>query len=160
MTTHKPKAVGNLDGKDSVYDENGYRKVRVTFDTGAGESVTPPGEFEEFEIKQSEGSKRGWWYEGAHVDKDGNSVPIYNEGQREVSATTEEFQPRACVFQVAKVAKPLLSAAQVTKAGFLAILDAPDQASCLLQKKSGSKTKLKIDNGVYVLDLWVKKPGF
>ena len=87
-------------------------------------------------------------------------MPIYNEGQREVSSMTEEFQPRACVFQVAKVSKPLLSAAQVTKAGFLAILDAPGQSSYLLHKKSGSKTKLKIDNGVYVLDLWVKKPGF
>ena len=72
LTTHKPKAVGNLAGKEPAYDGNGYRKVRVTFDTGAGESVTPPGEFEEFEVKESEGSKRGWWYEGAHVDKEGN----------------------------------------------------------------------------------------
>ena len=87
-------------------------------------------------------------------------MPIFNEGQREVNATTEEFQPRACVFQVAKVSKPLLSAGQVTKAGFLAILDGPGQESYLLHKKSGSRTKLKLDNGVYVLDLWIKKPGF
>ena len=92
--------------------------------------------------------------------KNGEAIPIYNEGQREVQATTEEFQARACVFQVAKVSKPLLSAAQVTKAGFIAILDGPNQESCLLHKKTGSRTSLKLDNGVYVLDLWVKKPGF
>ena len=94
------------------------------------------------------------------MDKEGNSVPIYNEDQREVSATTEEFQARACIFQVAKVSKPLLSAAQVAKAGFLAVLDGPGQESYLLHKRSGSKTKLKLDNGLYVLDLWVRKPGF
>ena len=60
---------------------------------------------------------------------------------------------------MAKVSKPLLSAAQVTKAGFLAILDGPGQESYLLHKKTGSKTGLKLDNVVYVLDLWVKKPG-
>ena len=70
LTTHKPLSVGNLNGKDQ-YDQEGYRKVRVTFDTGAGESVSPPGEFEEFDIKESEGSKKGWWYEGAHVDEKG-----------------------------------------------------------------------------------------
>ena len=90
----------------------------------------------------------------------GEAIPIYNEGQREVKATTEEFQARACVFQVAKVAKPLLSAAQVTKAGFIAILDGPNHESYLLHKKTGSRTSLKLDNGVYVLDLWVRKPGF
>ena len=41
LTTHKPLSVGNLNGKDQ-YDQEGYRKVRVTFDTGAGESVSPP----------------------------------------------------------------------------------------------------------------------
>ena len=72
----------------------------------------------------------------------------------------DEFQARACIFQVAQVSKPLLSAAQVTKAGFLAILDGPGHDSYLLHKRTGSRTKLKLDNGVYVLDLWVRKPSF
>ena len=59
LTTHKPKAVSNLEGRDHAYEDSGYRKVRVTFDTGAGESVTPPGEFQEFDIKESEGSRKG-----------------------------------------------------------------------------------------------------
>ena len=53
---------------------------------------------------------------------------------------------------MAKVSKPLLSAAQVTKAGVLAFLDGPGQESYLLHKKTGSRTGLKLDNGVYVLD--------
>ena len=41
--------------------------------------LAPPREFEEFEIKESEGSKKGWWYEGAHVTEKGEAIPIYNE---------------------------------------------------------------------------------
>ena len=69
LTTHKPKSINNLDEKEPAYDTTGYRKVRVTFDTGAGESVTPPGEFQEFEVKESEGSRKGWWYEGPTEEK-------------------------------------------------------------------------------------------
>ena len=63
------------------------------------------------------------------------------------------------MFQVAKVTKPLLSASQVTKAGFLAVLDGPGCESYLIHKKTQAKTKLKMDNGVYCLDLWVKDPS-
>ena len=75
-----------------------------------------------------------------------------------MNSLTEEFQNRTCVLQVGKVNKPLLSAAQVTKAGFLAILDGPGQDSYLLHKKTQAKTRLKLDNGVCCLDLWVKNP--
>ena len=76
-----------------------------------------------------------------------------------MQSLTEEFQNRTCVFQVGKVTKPLLSAAQVTKAGFLAVLDGPGHDSYLLHKKTQAKTKLKMDNGVYCLDLWIKDPS-
>ena len=109
-------------------------------------------EFSEFPIKESEGSKRGWWYESANGDE------ILNEGEKVVKTTTDEFQNRACVFQVAKVTKPLLSASQVTKAGFLAVLDGPGSESYLIHKETVAKTKLEMDNGVYCLDLWVKNP--
>ena len=124
----------------------------MLFDTGAGESVAPVDEFSEFPTKESEGSKRGWWYESA------NGEEIFNEGEKIVKTTTEEFQNRACVFQIAKVSKPLLSASQVTKAGFLAVLDGPGGESFLIHKDTRAKTKLKMDNGVYRLDLWVKNP--
>ena len=55
---HKPKSVNNLE-KESKYNKEGYRKVRVLFDTGAGESVAPVDEFSELPIQESEGSKRG-----------------------------------------------------------------------------------------------------
>ena len=152
LAIHKPKDLNNLEGKEMKYNRNGYRKVRVLFDTGAGESVAPPGEFTEFPIRESEGSRKGWFYEAA------NGEGIDNEGEQVVKTTTNEFQSRACVFQVAKVSKPLLSAAQVTKAGFLAVLDGPGNSSYLFHKKSGAKTKLNIENGVYCLDLWIKDP--
>ena len=81
-----------------------------------------------------------------------------NEGQKVVNAFTEEYQNRACIFQVAAVTKPLMSAAQVTRAGFLAILDGPGGDSYLLHKKTKAKTALKLENGVYCLDLWIKNP--
>ena len=153
LAIHKPKEVNSLNGKEIKYDGSGFRKVRVLFDTGAGESVAPPEEFAEFPIKESEGSKKGWFYESA------NGEEIHNEGEKEVKAFTEEYQNRACIFQIAKVTKPLLSAAQVTRAGFLAVLDGPGNESYLIHKKSKARTALKLENGVYCLDLWVKDPN-
>ena len=124
LAIHKPQSVNNVNGKEVKYDK-GYRKVRVLFDTGAGESIVPPEEFEEFPVQESEGSRKGWFYEAAN----GEEIP--NEGEKVVQSLTEEFQNRTCVFQVGKVTKPLLSAAQVTKAGFLAVLDGPGQESYL-----------------------------
>ena len=152
LAVHKPKSVNNINGKEPKYNKEGYRKVRVLFDTGAGESVAPPDEFAEFPVQESEGSRKGWWYESA------NGEEIQNEGEKVVKTITEEFQNRACVFQVAKVTKPLRSAGQVTKAGFLAILDGPGCESYLLHKKTNAKTTLKMDSGVYCLDLRVKDP--
>ena len=148
----KPKTVNNINGQEPSYDTNGYRKVRVLFDTGAGESVAPSDEFVEFPTQESEGSRRGWAYECA------NGKEVENEGQKVVNAVTEEFQSRACIFQVAAVTKPLMSAAQVTRAGFLAILDGPGGNSYLLHKKTKARTALKLENGVYCLDLWIKNP--
>ena len=148
----KPQTVNNVNGKEAKYGKEGYRKVRVLFDTGAGESIAPADEFGEFPVQESEGSRKGWFYEAAN----GEEIP--NEGERVVKSQTEEFQNRTCVFQVGPVTKPLLSAAQVTKAGFLAILDGPGQESYLLHKKTQAKTSLKLDNGVYCLDLWIRNP--
>ena len=58
LAIRKPQSVNNLNGKEAKYGKEGYRKVRVLFDTGAGESVVPPEEFEEFPIQESEGSRK------------------------------------------------------------------------------------------------------
>ena len=77
LAIHKPQSVNNLNGKkETKYDKEGYRKVRVLFDTGAGESVIPPEEFEEYPVQESEGSRKGWFCEAAN----GEEIP--NEGEK------------------------------------------------------------------------------
>ena len=132
---------------------NWWRKVRVTFDSGAAESVTQSAAFPGFEVKESRGSKLEQSYQAAG----GKEIP--NEGQIAIQAQTDEFQDRNVVFQVCPVTKPLFAAAQAAKAGFQTVLD--ENGSYMLHKKSGQKTKLEVVNGVYVFDLWVRQePGF
>ncbi len=70
-----------------------------------------------------------------------------NEGEREVKGVTNAFQSRACIFQIAKVTKPLLAAAQVARAGFITVLAGPGEESYLWHKKTGEKTQLQLENG-------------
>ena len=50
-----------------------------------------------------------------------------------------------------------MSAAQVARAGFRTVLDGPGEESYMMHKKTGEKTQLRLENGVYVFDLWVKE---
>ena len=151
ISVPQPTELAPVSNVPAVVD--GWRKVRVTFDSGAAESVTPASAFPGFEVKESRGSKMGQSYQAAG----GKEIP--NQGQIQVEGQTEEYQNRNVVFQICPVTKPLFAAAQAAKAGFKNVLD--DEGSHMLHKKTGQKTKLEVVNGVYVFDLWVKdKEGF
>ena len=147
LKLNQPAELAPVSNVPAVVD--GWRKVRVTFDSGAAESVTPSSAFPGFEVKESRGSKMGQNYQAAG----GKEIP--NEGQVAIQGQTDEYQDRNVVFQVCPVTKPLFAAAQAAKAGFQTVLD--EEGSYMLHKKTGQKTKLEVVNGVYVFDLWVRQ---
>ena len=54
----------------------------------------------------------------------------------------------------------LPSWAKNARAGFASWLDAPEEESYVIHKKSGKKIGLKWVNGVYKMQAWVRNPGF
>ena len=128
----------------------GWIRVPVTYDTGAGESVAPQSAFPGCTVKPNGAKARGIHYLAA------NGRKIDNEGDMAVSGQTDEFQRRSILFQAAKVSKPLFAGAQAAEAGFRTVLDGKD-GSYMEHKASGQKTKLHLENGVYVFYLWIKQ---
>ena len=64
-------------------------------------------------------------------------------------------------FQVAsKVKKPLVSAGRIAIGGFAGWLDGPGQESYIMHKKTGQKTALALNNGMFTLDVRVRSKGF
>ena len=129
--------------------EKGWRRVKVTYDTGAGASVANKKTFP-CKVRPSDHAKRGIHY----VDAGGGKIE--NEGEMEVLGETEEFQKRQVVFQMAEVVKPLYCATESIPAGFRTIIDDEDSGGCYMEHKAtGEKTKLEVEDGVLVFYLWV-----
>ena len=80
-----------------------------------------------------------------------------------VAGQDDAFQDRCVIFQACEVTKPLFAGRQAAAAGFRTVLEQNEKgenASYMEHKKTGQKTPLYVENGVYCFDLWVKEPGF
>ena len=90
-----------------------------------------------------------------------NGAVMKNEGEKVVGMATKEFPELGGVWQVVTdCQKPLASAGQAARAGFASWLDAPDEESYVVHKRSGKKIGLRWVNGVYKMQAWVRNPGF
>ena len=137
--------------------EDGWRKVRILFDTGAGASVTGKKAFPNAEVKGTAMSRAGGFYLGADGSK------IYNEGEVQVNGLDDMWHGRSVIFQVADVTKPLFSGGSAAAMGFRTILDKDEKGndcSYMEHKKTGQRTPLYLVDNVYYFDLWVKDEGF
>ena len=141
----KPIELGPVSVDEKPEEEKGWRRVKVTYDTGAGASVANKGTFP-FQIRPSEAQRKGI--------AGGNKIG--NEGEMEVQGETEEFQRRKVVFQMAEVVKPLYCATESIPAGFRTVIDSEESGGCYMEHKAtGEKTKLEVEDGVLVFYLWV-----
>ena len=84
----------------------------------------------------------------------GHRIP--NEGEKKLTAVTEEGTSKKMVLQVCDVNQGLLSVSKATAAGNRVIFD--DDGSYIENKVSGERTWLKKQNGMYMLKLWVERP--
>ncbi len=116
--------------------------MEAVVDSGAEESVAPPGFFVA-PVVPSPMSKAGGKYRAA------NGTRIRNLGQQKVAFSTAEGHQCAMPFQVAEVERPLISVAQLTSAGNRVILK--DTGGQIVNVKSGKTIDLIRRGGVYLL---------
>ena len=128
----------------------------LVVDSGAGETVMPSDWFTTHPITESDGSRSNDFYTTADGTK------VFNEGQKRMDVCTLDGQHcRTMTFQVAKVKKALGSVSQMVRNGNRLVFDQDAQGkdiSYVQNKKSGEKIWLRMENGVYVLDLMVGPP--
>jgi hypothetical protein len=134
--------INNLKGEWEV--------IKVTVDSGAVDTVTPPSTAKYFPILETDASRRGLDYRAA------NGTKIKNHGARNVTGISAEFKPMNLVMNVADVKKTLASAFQICAAGNKVILDI--EHSYIVNKATGEKTIINIENGEFNFDLWVPAP--
>ena len=140
--------------KQGLIAEGGYYRIRngVTMDSGCSVFVMPSGWLSMFELKESEGSKRGPTFHSAAK----LSAPIHNEGQRTVQFMTKNGDKRKMTCQVAAVNKILASVDQICDGGNEVYFRR--DGGEVHHLKTGKRTPFRIVGNVYVMDAWIEKP--
>ena len=139
-----------LNGLETKDEKNGWRRLTVVVDSGAGENVMPVGVLDFAPIKPTPRSKAGKGFRGAGGEQ------IANHGEQRVICKTKEGQTRRTTWQVADVRRPLMSVSRMAAAGNEIILNGHNPR--VINKKTNEVTHLRREGNVYVLDLWVQLP--
>ena len=130
--------------------EAGWRRMKVTVDSGAAESVIP--ELEETRYPKSKHAQ-DIFYSTA------SGEPILNLGEQRIPMWTANGRPCAMTFQACDVMKPLASVKRMVEAGN-AVVFAPDEwgGSFVVNCDTLEEEQLREEDGNYVLDVWVPPP--
>ena len=126
------------------------RMIEAVIDSGAEESVAPPGVFPG-PVTPSAMSRAGLKYKAAN----GSRIP--NLGQQKVLFRPSEGHTCGMPFQVAEVERPLIAVSQLAAAGNEVTLDKND--GVIRCKGTGRTIKLERKGGVYILRMWVASSG-
>ena len=84
-----------------------------------------------------------------------NGEIIENEGEKHMWLCSAEGVERTITAQVTDVSKPLMSVSKMVRAGNTVVF-APD-GSYIYDGETGEYMMLQEKNGMYLLNLWVKK---
>jgi hypothetical protein len=128
--------------------KHSWRRVRVTLDSGASVSVAPATVGEQSEVTD-DGTGQNY------VTADGSKVE--DVGSFRLAGVDETWNKCLAKFRVTRppVRKPLLAASQVIAKGNRIVLD--ESGSYILFKATGRRMPLRLENGVFVFDLWIKE---
>ena len=85
---------------------------------------------------------------------DGTLIP--NLGERRIPIIGEQGQKRSLKVQVSEVNKNLLSVRRITAAGNRVVFEADH--GYIEDKTTGEKMWLKMEEGMYMLTMWAKRP--
>ena len=124
-------------------------QIPVLLDSGAVKHVTPASIFS-LTVNPTEKSKSGHIFYGA------NNSEIPNLGGQAVKAQTEDGTPITLDFDVAKISRPLASAAEIMEKNNRIVLD--NDSSYIESKDTSAWLPLRKEGNLFVLDLWVQVP--
>ena len=142
--------VGKEGELDAVsHQEEGWEKVTLKIDSGAIDTVFPPGAAQAFPVKPTEASKAGQGYRAAN----GSKIPAF--GEKVVSGFTGSWLPFNITAQVAGVKSPLGSVYHMIKAGNRLVFDSG--GSYMVNKASGRTQPINERAGSFEIDLWVQQ---
>ena len=151
---------------EAIKSEGGWKKVRFTVDSGAGEVVMNDDELPGIKKTESQGSRAGLKY----VTADGGTVE--NEGEKRFAGFVEktwrqtgynqwmrkEPTPKDLKVQICDVVRPLMAVKKMCQAGHRVVFD--DEGSYAENKETGEIIEVEEIEGEYVMDVWVKDEGF
>ena len=137
-------------------DDQGWQKITAVMDSGASESVAPPGMCPAYDIVPSPGSRNGQTYTCA------SNREIRNMGEQVLDVVLEDGVEAQLKYQVAEVSRPLNSITEICDSGGPAgqMVVFGQKGGAIVDMNTGRKTVFAREGGVYVLDAWVKPKGF
>ena len=107
-------------------------------------------------IRPSEASRAGVCYVAA------NDGRIANEGEADMRFTTQEGNNLNWTFQVAEVNKVLAAVSSLVDANHRVVFDRDEKTkidvSFIIDKSSGTVTKMRRERNVWVVDAWIEEP--
>ena len=124
----------------------GARLVEAVVDSGAVDSVAPPGVFEGT-MRPSAMSKRGKKYRGP----DSSRIP--NLGQLDVTFESDEGHKCGMTWQIAEIERPLIAVSHLSAAGNKVVLG--KDGGEVVHEGTGRRIKVLRKGGVYVMRMWV-----
>ena len=125
----------------------GWRTVTAVLDSGAEETVAPPGLLPG-RLESSPMSRAGGRFRAA------NGTRIPHLGPQVATFTTAEGRSCSLRFQIAGVERPLVSVSQLAKTGHT--IELGKDVAVVTHRASGRKLKLPRVGGVYVLRMRVR----
>ena len=128
-------------------EPDGWKEVIAVVDSGAEETVAPPGLLPG-PVTESPMQRAGGRYRAA------NGARIPNLGQQRVAFATAGGQRCSLMFQVAGVERPLVSVSQLVRTGHRVEFGAAEGA--IVNLKTGRKIRLQRVGGVFVLRMRVR----
>ena len=117
----------------------------ICIDSGAGKGVCPVESFPDYETHHTE--KVGNLYRGA------GGQGLRNAGGKRPQCRTHGIQTAMTFQATTHVKKPLAAASKITAKGNRIGLDDEDSLSYIENKATGTKIPLKLENGVYVMEV-------
>lgn len=129
-----------------------WEVLELAVDSGATETVIAEDSLRAVRTEEGDASRQGVVYEVA------NGVQIPNLGEKKFVGTSEEGISRGLKAQIADVNKGLLSVAKVVKSGNRVVFE--EGGSFIEDKETGERMWLEEKNGMYMLKMWVRNPGF
>ena len=123
----------------------------VCIDSGAGVRVCPLDAFPAYGTFKT--AKNGVKYRVA------GGQELVNAGEKRPHFTTNGIKT-SMIFQACGVTKPLAAASSITAKGDRIVLDDADSYSYIEKKATGVKIPIKLEHGIYMLEIAVAQPPF